>query len=163
MPAKNVYIHKFYLLILCLGLNLSAVYAHQKSYLMVSLPNNKTMMVESFKKFKFKDQHQNIHQGRFLFLNDSIFYQVNSFNEREGSYLSIKSIEDIYTGDQKFWGFRHISVLGAAAITVFIPGGAYFLIIREVFRRSELKKNAAKQGWINKSSFTLKVYTSESN
>jgi hypothetical protein len=98
-----------------------------------------------------------------MFLNDSVFYEVNSFNERSGEYMPINSIQEVYSGNQKFWGFRRISALGAVAITMFIPGGFYFLVIREIFRKSEIKKRPGQNGWINKKDFSLKVYTNSGN
>ena len=116
MLAKNVYTNKFYCLLMLMVLSMGSTFANNKSYLMISFKDNKHMMVESFSKFKFKDQSQNIHQGRFMFLNDSVFYEVNSFNERSGEYMPINSIQEVYSGNQKFWGFRRISALGAVAI-----------------------------------------------
>ena len=163
MQAKNVYTNKLYCLIVLTVLSMGSAFANNKSYLMITFKDNKHMVVESFSKFKFKDDKQNVHQGRFMFLNDSVFYAVNSFNERAGAYMPINSIQEVYSGNQKFWGFRRISAVGAVAITMFIPGGFYFLVIREIFRKSEIKKRPGQNGWINKKDYSLKVYTNSVN
>ena len=53
-----------------------------------------------------------------------------------------------------------IPALAAIGITLFIPGGIYFLVIREAVRKIKIRKNrqnASLNGWVDKTNFEAKI------
>ncbi len=117
--------------------------------------------VKNYDKFSFRDSSGKQHSGKIALLNDSQFYFVNYFYERIGRTFHTNEVYALYFPGKRW---RKISTVEVILISLFLPGGVYYLIIREVVRQFSKKEDRKLKGWINSSGYriTIETYTSGS-
>lgn len=150
------------LLILSFILSIGAhdLQAQDKKYLKIELKNQNVITIENYKSFSFKDRGNILRKGKILILNDSQFCFVNYFLEPVGPTFGTNDISQINLGKEKILGVSKISAPTAIAVALFIPGGIYYLIIREAVRLSRKKpisKNSGLEGWVDNKNFKVKI------
>lgn len=144
---------------LIISLGLTQIQAQDKSYLNIDFKNKKDIQIDNFKKFSFQDKNNNTQSGKIKILNDSQFYFVNYFLEPVGETYHINDIHKVFIQGSNGMKYK-IPALAAIGITLFIPGGIYFLVIREAVRKIKLRKNrqnASLNGWVDKTNFEAKI------
>ena len=134
--------------------------AQDNRYIKIELKNNKVITIENYKNFSFKDKGNIKRDGKIKILNDSQFCFVNYFLEPVGPTYNSNDIYQINLGQSKILGARKISAPVAIAFALFIPGGIYYLIIREVVRKTRGKQNSNSstlEGWVDNKNFKAKI------
>ena len=134
--------------------------AQDNRYIKIELKDNKVITIENYKNFSFKDRGNIKRNGKIKILNDSQFCFVNYFLERVGPTFTANDVNQIFLGQSKILGVRKISAPTAIAVALFIPGGLYYLIIREAVRLSRkkpLSKNSGLEGWVDNKNFKVKI------
>jgi len=137
-----------------LAFNINPVKAEEQKYLIIDFESQKDIKVENYKKFFFEDTKGNTQTGKIKIINDSQFCFVNYFLEAVGPTFNLSDINKVYVeGNKKKY---KIPVLGVVGI-LMIPGGFYFLIIREILRKKRVDKPKGLNGWVDKSHFDAKI------
>ena len=137
-----------------LALSTNHVKAEDQKYLIIDFETQKDVKVENYKKFFFEDKKGDIQTGKIKILNDSQFCFVNYFLEAVGPTFNLSDINKVYVeGNKKRY---KIPVLGVIGISM-IPGGIYFLIIREILRKKRVDKPNGLNGWVDQNNFDAKI------
>lgn len=110
--------------------------------------------IKNYDKFSFKDSSGKLHSGKIALLNDSQFCFVNYFYERSGKIFNTSEISELYFPGKRWRKFNATEVV---LISLFIPGGVYYLIIREVVRQFSKKEDDHLNGWINSSNYRISI------
>lgn len=110
--------------------------------------------IKNYDKFIFRDSSGKLHSGKIALLNDSQFCYVNFFYERSGRIFHTKEISELYFPG-KHW--RKFNAAEVVLISLFIPGGIYYLIIREVVRQFSKKDEQHLNGWINSANYRILI------
>lgn len=139
-----------------LTFNVNQVKADDQKYLIIDFKNQSDIKIENFKKFYFEDINGKIQTGKVKILNDSQFCFVNYFLESTGPTFNLSDINKVYVEANK----RHYRIPALAVVGIsLIPGGLYFLIIREIVRKKRVEKPNpnALNGWVDKTNFKAKI------
>jgi hypothetical protein len=137
-----------------LAFNINPVKAEEQKYLIIDFESQKDIKVENYKKFFFEDRKGNTQTGKIKIINDSQFCFVNYFLEVTGPTFNLSDINKVYVeGNKKRY---KIPVLGVIGISM-LPGGIYFLIIREILRKKRVDKPKGLNGWVDQSNFNAKI------
>jgi hypothetical protein len=139
---------------LIISLGFTQIQAQDKSSLNIDFKNKKDIQIDNFKKFSFQDKNNNTQTGKIKILNDSQFCFVNYFLEAVGPTFNLSDINKVYVeGNKKRY---KIPVLGVIGISM-VPGGIYFLIIREILRKKRVDKPNGLNGWVDQNNFDAKI------
>jgi hypothetical protein len=146
---------------LIISLGFTQIQAQDKSYLKIDFKKSKDIQIDNFKKFSFQDKNNNSKSGKIKILNDSQFCFVNYFLDPIGPVYNLKDIHKVFAQGSNGMKYK-IPTAAAIGIALFIPGGIYFLIIREAVRQVKLKRNkqnGSLSGWVDESYFEAKIIT----
>lgn len=128
----------------------------QKSTRYISIKSDSVELqkIESYKNFTFIDSSGKMKKGKIVILNDSQFSFVNFFMEPIGKIYNISDVKEFYIPETKM---RKLSATQVVLIAFFIPGGIYYLLIREIVRVVKKDKNKSQiaTGWLKMKEYSI--------
>ena len=140
---------------------LGTLQGQNNRYLLIDFAEQSDQTINNYQHFSFQTADNKTKSGKISILNDSQFCFVNYFLEPVGPIYTVDDIHQIFVKGKGVMKYK-ISTGATIAIALLIPGGIYFLLIREAVRQIKRKRNLNNEiqsGWQNKQHFKAKIIT----